>query len=437
MKTRNLLVAAVVLFGLSGLVWWAKKHPSSPSSDTNTPPAPKVADIPQSSIASVDITRAGQPAITLQHAGDKWTITAPEPLPADQDAVSTAVATFSPLSADSVADEHAGNLAQFGLSSPALTVAVHRKSGKTDTFQFGGDVPIGSLVYLKTGADPKVYAVSSSAKTALDKSTNDFRDKRLLAFDSGKLTGVEIGNAKGSFDFAKNTSGDWQIVKPQPYRADSLQVEELIRKLSDAKMEGASAADEAKKADAAFAGGIPFASAKVTDSNGTKTLTIRKNMSDFYAKSSALPGAYKVTADLGSEFNKTADDFRNKKLFDFGFSDPTKIIIHQNGGDLTLLRSGSDWKSGGKAMDSGQAQALIDKLRDLTASGFATPPFPATVVTIEVISNDGKRDERVEFAKAASGYVARRQNEPAVYLLPADAVDAILKSSTELKPAKK
>ncbi len=57
-------------------------------------------------------------------------------------------------------------------------------------------MPAGSLVYVRVGSDPKVYAVSSSTKTSLDKSVNDLRDKRLLTFDSNNLTGVELVSAK-------------------------------------------------------------------------------------------------------------------------------------------------------------------------------------------------------------------------------------------------
>ena len=33
---------------------------------------------------------------------------------------------------------------------------------------------------------------------------------------------------------------------------------------------------------------------------------------------------YKSTADLGDGLDKSVDAFRNKKLFDFGFTDPTQ-----------------------------------------------------------------------------------------------------------------
>ena len=40
--------------------------------------------------------------------------------------------------------------------------------------------------------DPRVFSISSGVKSSLDKSSKDLRDKRLLTFDSDKLTRVEL-----------------------------------------------------------------------------------------------------------------------------------------------------------------------------------------------------------------------------------------------------
>src|SRR5581483_6798590 len=307
-------------------------------------------------------------------------------------------------------------------------------NGKSDELVFGDDVPAGSLVYARAGTDPKVYAVSSSVKSSLDKSANDLRDKRLLTFDSNKLTGIELVSAKSDLAFGKNNANEWQIVKPQPYRADNFQVEELLRKLTDAKMDLSSSADDAKKVDAGYASGQPVATAKVSDSGGTQTLEVRKNKDDYYAQSSVVKGIYKISSDLGKELEKPLDDFRNKKIFDFGFSDPTKIEVQQAASDKVYLKSGTDWKLNGKTMDAGSVQALIDKLRDLSAAKFVSTGFTTPDLSVTVTSNDGKRIEKAEFSKSGSGYVTRRQNEPALYQLDAKAVNDILESGNSIKP---
>ena len=255
----------------------------------------------------------------------------------------------------------------------------------------------------------------------------------MLTFDTNKLTRIDLLAGKSDVEFGKNNQSEWQILKPGPYRADSFQVEELLRKLTDAKIDLSGSADDAKKSVTAFNEGTPASTVKVSDANGTETLELRKDKEDYYAKSSAVPGIYKVSSDLGKSLSKSVDDFRNKKVFDFGFSDPTKIEFQRGNSSKTLVRSGTDWKINGQTMDAGTVQAFIDKLRDLAAAKFVTSGFTTPEDTLTVISNDGKRTEKVELAKVSDGYIARRENESALYQLDAKSVNDMLDAGNGVK----
>jgi Domain of unknown function (DUF4340) len=434
MKERNLLIAAVLLAALSGGVWWAKRHPQS-ADTSNIPASPKLTDIPQAQIKEIDLKKKDGSTVVLQNQNGRWAITAPEQLPADQEAANNLASTLNPVNADNVVEDKPKDLSQYGLKDPALTVTVDEKNGKSQQLFLGDDVPAGSLVYARVNSDPKVYAISSSIKTSLDKTANDLRDKRLLTFDSNRLTRIEVASGKSDVEFGKNNQNDWQILKPEPYRADSFQVEELLRKLTDAKMDLSASAEDTKKVDAAFASGQSVGTVKVSDAAGTQTLDVRKNKDDYYAKSSAVTGVYKVSSDLGKEVEKPLDDFRNKKIFDFGFTDPTKIELQQGGDDKSYVRSGSDWKLNGKTLDAGSVQAFIDKLRDLSAAKFVSSGFTNPTVTVTVTSNDGKRVEKAEFAKSADGYIVRRENEASLYQVDNKTVDDMLETSKAVKAA--
>ena len=125
--------------------------------------------------------------------------------------------------------------------------------GKQVEFAVGDDTPTNSGAYAKVAGDPHVYTVASYVKTSLDKTVNDLRDKRLLTFDSDKLTRVKLAAKGPAIVFGKNGQNEWQIVEPRPLRADSGQVEALLGKLRDAKMDLGTAPDEAAKKFAAAA----------------------------------------------------------------------------------------------------------------------------------------------------------------------------------------
>jgi hypothetical protein len=194
--------------------------------------------------------------------------------------------------------------------------------------------------------------------------------------------------------------------------------------------------DDAKKAASAFASGTPVATVKATDASGTQQLEVRKSKDDYYAKSSAVDGVHKVTADLGTGLDKGLDDFRNKKLFDFGFNEPNKIEMHDSGKAYAFQKTGEDWFSNGKKLDGTSVQSLLDKLRDFSASKFVDFTAVATPsIDLTVTSNDGKRVEKVLISKQGPDYIARRESEPSLYGLDAKTMDDLSKAASDVKPA--
>lgn len=247
MKSGGLFTAVGILIVLGGLVWWFNKHPSTDSA-SKTPPAPKLISVDAKNIEDIRLAKSGSEPIELAKLANSWTITKPTAMGADQDAVSMLTGSVATLNADRLIDEHPANLADFGLNMPMEEVDLTLKGGKTTKLLLGSDTPAGTGIYAKLESDPKVYTVPSYLKASFDKTVNDLRDKRLLTFNQDKLTSVSISGKGGqTIEFGKNAQGDWQITKPKPMRADSLQVDDLVRKLKDAKMDLTSAKTDEKK----------------------------------------------------------------------------------------------------------------------------------------------------------------------------------------------
>lgn len=440
MKFRGMLVAVALLAALGVGVYFSNKakEAEEKKKDSGTPDAPKILNIPEDQITQIEIRKTGQPPTVLKKT-DKWQIAEPAGLPADTDAISPLVSSVSSLNSDRLVEEKVSDWAPYGLAAPQLEVTVVSKDGKKRKLSIGDETPTGSGNFARLEGDPRLFSIASYNKTSLDKTANDLRDKRLVIFDSEKLTRLELAAKGQSMEFGKNPQNEWQIVKPRPLRADNYQVEEIIRKIKDAKMDTALAAEDARKAAAAFASGSAVAVAKVTDAAGTHQLEIRKNKEDYYAKGSAVEGAYKVSNDIGTGLDKPLEELRNKKLYDFGFSDVTKVEVTREGKTAVYEKKGEKWMQGAQEMDSVSVQSFIDRLRDLSSikfvdSGFATPIFQATVT-----AKEGKLVEKVSISKSGNSYFAKRENEPSVYELAASAVEDLQKVAGEVKanvPAK-
>jgi hypothetical protein len=430
------MIATVVMVALAAGLYFSNKQKSAEAAKPPADASPKILALTDSEVSKVDLKKKDAPETVLEknNAG-KWQLTAPKQFLADQETAGQLVTSASTVASDRVVEDKASDVSAYGLKSPSLEVDVTTKAGKTSKLKIGDDTPTNSGAYAMLEGDPRVFTVASYVKSGLDKSVNDLRDKRLLTFDQDKLSRVELIAKKQDMEFGRDKD-QWQIVKPKPLRADGLQVEELIRKLKDAKMDLTVSDEDAKKAASAFASATPVATVKASDASGTQQLEVRKNKDDYYAKSSAVDGIHKVTADLGTGLDKGLEDFRNKKLFDFGFNDPNTIEMHNNGKTYAFQKTGEDWFSNGKKLDSTSVQSLLDKLRDFSASKFVDFTAVATPsIDLTVTSNDGKRVEKVLISKQGSDYVAKRENEPSLYGLDAKPVDDLTKAASDVKEA--
>src|SRR6185312_241991 len=425
LKPQGLITAVGVLAILGGYAWWANRHPTSDKSPADAT-SPKILSLTADQITGIRLLKTGPDAVVLSKTGDKWQITAPQELPADSDSVTALTGAVAPLTSDRLIDDHPQSLAPFGLDHPTSEVDITTKDGQTRKLLFGSDTVSGSDTYAKLANDPKVYTIASSSKSSLDKSVNDLRDKRLMTLNSDKITSVTL-TAKGpAVEFNKNASGDWQITKPAPMRADGGAVDDLVSKLKDVKMDLS-----ATPTSADFAGAARLGTATFVDDKGPQSIEVRKAKSgDIYAKSSAVGGIYKVAADIGTAIDKSADDFQNKKLFDFGFTDPAKLDL----AGKHYEKSGDKWFSGSQQIDSTSLQDVIDKLRDLAAVKFSDHISGSPVLTLAVTWGEKSKVDKVTINKSGEDYIGVRDGDPTAYGLDAKTVDDLQKTVAAIKP---
>ena len=430
MKPKGLLIAVVLLAVLGGVTWWSNKNQADKAkapADATT----KLLTISDDQFQEIKIKKVTDEVLSLKRENGKWQMTAPKPMAADQDAAGSMVSALANLNADKVVEEKATDLKPYGLDIPTLDVQIVRKDGKTDHLLIGDDTLNGTGAYAKLANDAKVVTVGTMTKTGLDKRPDDLRDKRLLTFDADKLSRVELAAKGPAIEFGKNGQNEWQIVKPRPLRADGSAVDSLVSKLKDAKMD-LSAPDPTKDAAKQFAAATKVATVTVTDAGGTQTIEVRRDKDkNVFAKSSAVEGLYKTNADLADGLEKSVDDFRNKKVFDFGFSDPSRVEVKGTG----YTKAGDKWTANGKTMDNASVQTLIDKLRDLAATKFAEKGGGEPVMVASVVSNSGKRNEKVSISKQGTQYFAQRDGEPSIYELDTKVVEELQKAASDVKEA--
>lgn len=438
MQSRGLYVATAVLVILGGLWYWSQhRKPAEETSKSSVEAPPAILKLDQSSITQLRLTRKDSPPVVLsKNSSGEWQILEPQLLPADQSAVSGLVGTLASLNSERLVEDKAANPAEYGLTQPALQIEVSEKSNKSQKLLVGDDTPTGGANYVQLSGDPRVFTIASYTRSSLDKGLTDLRDKRLITFSPDKISRVELTEKGHGIEFGRNQDA-WQILQPKPMRADSVAVGDLVRQLTDARMDTSDTGSA--DASSAYAKAAPVATAKLTTESGTQQLEIRKAKDTYYAKSSAVAGAYKIDSAVGKAVEKNLDDFRNKSLFDFGFTTPNRIEIHSGQKSYALTRGSAgeeDWWSNGKKMDAASVDDVISKLRDLSAASFPNSDFSNPTIELVVTSDGGKRVESVSVAQSKDAYIAQRKGEPAFYQLSSASIDDLLKAAEAITQQK-
>lgn len=208
-------------------------------------------------VAALSLERPGAPAVRLERApaeqeaasgsgdgsGGGFTVREGEeaPAPADAAEVDLLLRNLESLRFERrLPDDAAADRTAFGLGEPELTVRVEGPSGaggepETVVARFGAETPAPGNRYLEVGE--AVVIVPAWTKDHFDRSAWDFRDKRLFRFDTAGITELRL-RAGDEEVVLERERGDWRIVRPFRFAADSYDAAQLAAKVREAEMIG-------------------------------------------------------------------------------------------------------------------------------------------------------------------------------------------------------
>jgi hypothetical protein len=439
LRTLGLLV--LVLGGLLGYLYFVDSE--KPVGETEA--KPKVFAVEADQIEALKISTIAGGNAELTKSADGWTLTAPQALKADDAEVSGITSSLASVSIERVVDENPPNLGDYGLKEPAVEVSFRTK-GTTDfkTLQLGGKSPTGSDMYAKTADSPKVFLVYSYLESSLNRTPFDLRDKKILTFDRDKADRIEIRRGAELLTFAK-ANGDWRLTAPVEARGDFGAIEGLLSRLQSAQMR--SVVDE--NATDLKKYGLEPPQAEVTIAAGSARASLAfgsKGADDvLHVRDTGKAQVVAVPADLLSDFQKPAADFRRKDVFDFRAFNVDRLEVTRDGSTLVFERlkgkgkDGADaWRNGaGKELDAAKVETFLTKLAGTRAQSFAAPSdktgLDAPTVTVKATFDEGRKNETVRVGRVGADVFAGRADEPGAARLDATAFDEILKELDSFK----
>jgi len=413
---KSTLALVVVLIGLVAYIYFVdSKKPASDAAPTKA----KVFAVDADQIEEIQLKPATGEAARVEKTNGAWQMVEPETTEADQGQVSNAATSLAALEINSVVDENASDLAQYGLNPAKLDIAFRVKGQKDERHLLLGEkTATGGDLYAKTPDQKRVFLVASYLENTFNRTPFDLRDKAALKFDQSKVNAIELVHEGGTTTLAKNGS-DWAVTMPYKARADFAGAEAVLTSLSSLQMQKI-VSNEAKDLGK-YGLDKPDATVTVIAGSTRASIALGKTEGDaVYARDLSRPIVFTIPATASADLEKNAEGLRRKDLFDGRSFNTARVELRRGGETLTLEKSkgkdGKDvWKNAaGKDVDTAKVEDMLTKLSNIRAQLFQerTDPVLKMPTLVATLKLDNNMTETVTFARNGNAVLASRSDEP-------------------------
>jgi len=446
---RSTIALIVVLAGLGGYIYFVTWKLPEGGADPNAKKLDKVfTGYEADKLEEIKVTSAAGDATTLRKEGGAWQVTQPLTAKADESEVSGITSALGQMEVVRVIDENPATLNDYGLSNPRIQIDFKGAGDKDYRKLLVGDkTPTGSDLFAKRNDETKVFLISASQETSLNRTTFDLREKAILKFDREKLDGIDVTAGGKTMAVAKD-GADWKITKPVQTRADFGSVEGLVGRLGSVQMKSI-VTENATPADLKKYGlDTPEATVNLNAGSARATLLMGGKAADntVYARDASKPSVVTVESALLDDLKKSADDYRRKDIFEFRPFNANRVEMARNGQTVVLERvkgtgenAPDTWKRVSPTaadVDREKSDSLLSKLSNIRAASFvdaaAKTGLDKPALTVTVKFDDGKREEKVTFGQTGSDVFVARPGEPGAAKIDAADFNETIKSLDEL-----
>jgi Domain of unknown function (DUF4340) len=404
------------------------------------------------SVSQVDLVLPGDTISLESPEAGKWRIVKPRALAADADLVADFLEKLDQARAKEFVDDAPKSLAPYGLQRPTtVTLWVGKdKDRAARTVLFGSGDKDKKGVYVMRAGEPGVMLVPEEVWAAVPKTVAVLRDKVVLAYQYDKVSRVELEGPRGSVVIEKDGIG-WKLTAPEPLKADTGGVNNVLWKIRDLRAAGF--LDEDAAAIPRYLA-KPVLTVKVWEEgvNEPKVLLlapspeIRGGQPAAVAAVAGRGPVMLVEAKALAEIGRGPDDLRDKSLMPaFDMGDVKRARLVAAGKALTVERKGdADWQVVEPARGATKERKVADLLLGLKAlrwkeiaspKGDDAPRFGLDNPDLEVtlFKADGSEIASLLVGKTEGPVTyVKLKSAPAVYAVDAKQAGDIRKAPTEI-----
>jgi hypothetical protein len=390
---RGLLVLIALLAAAIILLLRVGGRPKEPAA--SAPAAPLVRSFTEESVRSIDLA-CGSGSIQLARTSPgRWHMRQPLDADADPRRVHELLSAIQEARVRKIVAEKAADAAVFGLAPAACTVRLDlAAAGGGIVVRLGRASPVGTERYAAAqGAG--VVLIDGSLYGSAARAADAFREKRLIPLAADDSMRIALERPDGRLVVAK--VGDaWEVESPRrdvasPNACSSLARAVAAIELADA---GGAAVPSASHPDRRLRLEV---AARGVDAPYVAFIAAAGIEGKRLAWKEAPPTVGLVDEASVQELLRPMSSFYEMRVASFSLPDVSSLAISRDGSTLQLTRGGETgpWtgSDGGATfpVDGAPVNALLNRLRGLTAAGFEAAP-PKTKPAGELLVKSAQRE---------------------------------------------
>ncbi len=351
---------------------------------------------------TADAKNPAEPTIKLKKTGNDWSIIEPITDTAENANVTQILNTLATTSYERIVEEHAKDLATYGLSDPSLKVTLTKDANSPgETILLGDDTPVGAGVYAKTAQGDTVYKMPASFKSSLNKKLFDLRNKRLIDFARFEVSEVEVQEGKDSFLLTKGAKEDWMLARDN-IPADTSEVNKLLTATVDLRAKTFASEDGKNLAQYGLASpAVKVALTKGKDKDKKQvSLWLGKTKDKFYAKREDKPVVIEIEKDAFEKASRPGTAYRSLELAKFNRFDVNQIRLERGHQLIDLTKDDKDWSLVGEPkfkVDTTKVDGLLAQLQDTKALKYLSKADSKLVkspaLKVQIFEKSGTKDK--------------------------------------------
>ena len=406
-----LSLLAVVAGGIAYLLYQDSKGPAE------TPVATDAMAFPDGlkDLSRLTVERPGEPAIVIEGTEpSQWKIVEPAAYRADPIAVGDLVGVLRSLEPERTLEVPEADAQPYGLQSPMLRLRL-AEGPEERVLLIGGVNPTGTSRYARIEGSGQLMLIGMATANSMNKSLGDLRQKKVLDVSEYRAQRIRVESPTAVREVYRKDGRDWTFTEPEGFAADQRLMSEMVTSLLQLRTD-AEALNREPLPEARFRAMPLYARVTVSSPDGEVQAELRGQPGGTYARSDTISGIYPVAAEFDNYLRKPIEDFRDMRVFRFGFADVFELSYEGPAGKLELRKPNENWLRGDEKVDAAKANKLVDELRSSNATTFVQDDAPGSVThTVRLNLADG-REEIVRFhAGEGSERFAVRSGERGYY----------------------